>query len=342
MRKFLRPLAVLCLIAMLIALCSCGETKTQMKITVVNRTTQPIADIRISPANSDDWGSNRINETLYEGEYIELDLGSFSKEELDAGFEIQIYGEDVMPISPDYDPYTPTFFDSGDWLIFAPPETNCFMFMDTGYDAAEYDQKIAELLPDGEDGGDEVYDYTEYSGTWYSTGDYEYDYIEIDVFGEWTLYAGGEAALTGELKYEPEWESVYAYNDNDGSGCMTRLEDGELYLASYGYFSKGGADDGDTEPLDSTGLAGIWYLNGDLDAASYIRFDDLGNWELYQRESGDADGELTQSGTLSPSGMEPDTFYADADDGSISYWMCWSETDEIIWGGGMDSYIRME
>ena len=135
------------LILLLLAACAKGQDhrKSSMEITVVNRTTRPIADIRISPADSDDWGPSRIQNTLYEGETAKIDLGQFTKEELDAGFHIQIYGEDGAPISPDYDSSWPTCFDDGDWLIFAPPDTNCFLFTDTSYNKEAYDQKIAEL-----------------------------------------------------------------------------------------------------------------------------------------------------------------------------------------------------
>ena len=32
-------------------------------------------------------------------------------------------------------------------------------------------------------------------------------------------------------------ECIYAYSDSDGSGCQFRLEDDELYIGAYGYFS---------------------------------------------------------------------------------------------------------
>lgn len=131
-------------------LAGCGEKKWPMQITVVNRTTYPISDIRISLASDEEWGANRIETTLEEGESADIDLGEFTEAELtNDGFNIQFYGEDGEPISPDYNSQDPIFFDNGDFLILAPPDISVAIFMDTSYDAAEYDRKIMDLS-DGE------------------------------------------------------------------------------------------------------------------------------------------------------------------------------------------------
>ena len=68
-KSFLSLLALTLL--SLILLAGCGEKKWPMQITVVNRTTYPISDIRISLASDVDWGDNRIETTLDEsGEEI--------------------------------------------------------------------------------------------------------------------------------------------------------------------------------------------------------------------------------------------------------------------------------
>lgn len=151
-RKQLLSLWVLALLSLTL-LAGCGEKKWPMQITVVNRTTCPIADIRFSLASDEDWGPNRIETTLEEGECADIDLGEFSEAELtNDGFNIQFYGEDGEPINPDYDPQNPTFFDNGDYFIFAPPDISVAIFMDTSYDAAEYDRKIMECYEQQDDG----------------------------------------------------------------------------------------------------------------------------------------------------------------------------------------------
>ena len=70
-------------------LTGCGERKWPMQVTVVNRTTCPIADIRLSLASEEDWGPNRIETVLEEGESVEIDLGEYLRlgrgEELGGG-----------------------------------------------------------------------------------------------------------------------------------------------------------------------------------------------------------------------------------------------------------------
>ena len=154
MKNWKQQFSLLALAALSFALLAgCGEKKWPMQITVVNRTTYPISDIRITLASDEDWGTNRIETTLDEGESAEIDLGEFTEAELtNDGFNIQFYGEDGEPVNPDYDPQSPTFFDNGDYLILAPPDISVAMFMDIGYDAAEYDQKIMEFYEQQDDG----------------------------------------------------------------------------------------------------------------------------------------------------------------------------------------------
>lgn len=143
----LAPVAVLCL--GLALLTGCGAKKYPMQVTVVNRTTYPIADIRIILASHENWGPNLIETTLNEGKITEIDLGKYTEDQLSEGFHIQILGEDGEPIDPDYDPLLgPTFFDNGDWLILAPPDSGYFMFMDTKYNMETYDRRIADCYDD--------------------------------------------------------------------------------------------------------------------------------------------------------------------------------------------------
>ena len=67
----------------------------------------------------------------------------------------------------------------------------------------------------------------------------EYDSMEIDSEGNWTLFLSGEVVDSGYLCYEPEWEAIYAYSNLDDSGSRIAIEDGQLYSAAYGYFNYG-------------------------------------------------------------------------------------------------------
>ncbi len=148
----------LILLAVLLALslAACGAKKHPVQITVVNRTTLPIADLRISSALEEGWGGNRLEAALEEGDSVEIALGEYTKEQLDAGFQVQFYGGDGEPVDPDYIPDYPMFFGSGDFLILAPPDVGVSMFLDTGYDRETYDRKIAELYASDDATAEEV------------------------------------------------------------------------------------------------------------------------------------------------------------------------------------------
>ena len=145
------------LVLLCLSLAACGAKQYPMEITVVNRSTYPIADIRISLTSEEGWGENRLEATLKEGESAGISLGEYTEEQLSAGFHLQFYGEDGQPVNPDYDPSSPTFFENGDFIIFSPPDLSIAIFMDTAYDRETYDQKIAELYDaDGDGRGDVI------------------------------------------------------------------------------------------------------------------------------------------------------------------------------------------
>ena len=144
-------------LVLFLSLAACGAKQYPMQITVVNRSTYPIADIRISLTSEEGWGENRLETTLAEGESAEIDLGEYTEEQLNEGFNLQFYGEDGEPVNPDYDPSSPTFFDNGDFFIFAPPDLSVALFLDTAYDKEVYDQKIVELYASDGDGRGDVF-----------------------------------------------------------------------------------------------------------------------------------------------------------------------------------------
>ena len=145
------------LVLLCLSLAACGAKHYPMQITVVNRSTYPIADIRISLTSEEGWGENRLEATLKEGESAGISLGEYTEEQLSAGFHLQFYGEDGQPVNPDYDPSSPTFFENGDFIIFSPPDLSIAIFMDTAYDRETYDQKIVEsYAADGDGRGDVI------------------------------------------------------------------------------------------------------------------------------------------------------------------------------------------
>ena len=59
---------------------------------------------------------------------------------------------------------------------------------------------------------DTVNDFSGFEGIWLGEADNDYDSMEFDAEGNWTLYLSGEVVDDGYLRYEPEWEAIYAYS----------------------------------------------------------------------------------------------------------------------------------
>ena len=97
---------------------------------------------------------------------------------------------------------------------------------------------------------DTVNDFSGFEGIWLGEADNDYDSMEFDAEGNWTLYLSGEVVDDGYLRYEPEWEAIYAYSSSDDSGSLIAMEDGQLYSAAYGYFNPG------------EGMEYLWYEDG--------------------------------------------------------------------------------
>ena len=214
-------------------------------------------------------------------------------------------------------------------------------------------------------------DFSEFEGIRLGEANNDYDSMEIDAEGNWTVYLGNEAADYGYLRYEPEWEALYAYSSLDDSGSRIAMQDGQLYTAAYGYFNPGedmeylyyedtagdevpawngrldGASDGywswDSElcQRNVSEFEGIWYYDGDLSSDAYLWIDDAGNWSWYYRTTGEEPEEI-DCGTFTYSTDEVSTYYADSTmyDG-LSYQVFELEEDVLVWGDEGE-YYRME
>ena len=75
MKKWKSNLFPVITLAMCLGLAACGGGRKPLEITVVNRTTYPVEDIRIRETDGKDWGENRLKTALAEGESAKIDLG---------------------------------------------------------------------------------------------------------------------------------------------------------------------------------------------------------------------------------------------------------------------------
>lgn len=118
------------------------------------------------------------------------------------------------------------------------------------------DEEDEDLQNDPNDGlggdlnEDTVNDFSGFEGIWLGEANNDYDYMEFDSEGNWTLYLSGEVMDEEYLRYEPEWEAIYAYSNRDDSGSRIAMEEGQLYSAAYGYFNPG------------EGMEYLWYKDG--------------------------------------------------------------------------------
>ena len=109
---------------------------------------------------------------------------------------------------------------------------------------------------------DTVNDFSGFEGIWLGEANNDYDSMEFDAEGNWTLYLSGEVMDDGYLRYEPEWEAIYAYSNLDDSGSRIDMEDGQLYSAAYGYFNYG------------EGMEYLWHEDDEPDPSG----DDVSDW----------------------------------------------------------------
>lgn len=181
---------------------------------------------------------------------------------------------------------------------------------------------------------DMVNDFSMYEGVWLGEGNNHYDHIEFDGEGHWKLYQAGNIVDQGYLRYEPQWDAVYAYSEDD-SGSPISLEDGKLYIAAFGYFHYGegmayywytpGCEEQDSTlsmenqyswnaelcQRNVSEFQGVWYYEGNLSAKTFLVIDGDGNWSYYQRAVGESEATEMDRGILTYSTDEVSTYYAD-------------------------------
>lgn len=202
---------------------------------------------------------------------------------------------------------------------------------------------------------DTVNDFSGFEGIWLGEANNAYDYIEFDSEGNWTLYLSGEIVDDGYLRYESEWEAIYAYSNLDDSGSRIAMEEGQLYCAAYGYFNpgegmeylwyeNGGGDEfyswnSELYQRNVSEFEGVWYYDGDLSAETYIVIDGNGNWSYYQRTAGEEPTEM-DCGVFTYSTDEASIYYADStmyDDVSIRVFEF--DSDMLVWGDEGTYYL---
>lgn len=167
------------------------------------------------------------------------------------------------------------------------------------------------------------YDYSAFEGYYLPDSGTDFDYLIIDTNGSrWRIGSNDDLAASGYLQYDADYDCIYAYNEHDAQA--------EDYNSS-------------DSSVDLSYLAGIWYLDGDLDADSYIYIDSSGGlWGLYERAPG-AEATEVDGGFISAPTDVDDVYYAVSTTyQDVTYEFTLFDTDSIVWGGENDYYERLE
>lgn len=149
------------------------------------------------------------------------------------------------------------------------------------------------------------YDYSAFEGYYLPDSGTDFDYLIIDTNGSrWRIGNNDDLAASGYLQYDADYDCIYAYNEHDGVAYQFSADGSSVNIYSLGSFTyEMSLDEFDAQAedynssdssVDLSYLAGIWYLDGDLDADSYIYIDSSGGlWGLYERAPGAEATEVT-------------------------------------------------
>ena len=196
-KKLALLLAALCL---LLALTGCGEKEQSVHVTLYNQSGHDITSVCITPASSDDWGENFLDETLADGNGVTIGLGTYKESEVPTEWNILVYGEEnYILYETDVDEVDFTMHD-GDCVVFQSPEEAISIVVCTD---AEYQELYADYTPgaaaeeveeaagmDVNEMGD-AGDISGYTGCWkldnepfYFVINEEYEWIAVNLYGE--------------------------------------------------------------------------------------------------------------------------------------------------------------
>ena len=168
------------------------------------------------------------------------------------------------------------------------------------------------------------YDYSAFEGYYLPDSGTDFDYLIIDTNGSrWRIGSNDDLAASGYLQYDADYDCIYAYNEHDGVAYQFSVDGSSVNIYSLG--------------------SGIWYLDGDLDADSYIYIDSSGGlWGLYERAPGAETTEVDGGFISAPTDVD-DVYYAVSTTyQDVTYEFTLFDTDSIVWGGENDYYERLE
>ena len=118
-KKLALLFAALCL---LLALTGCGEKEQSVHVTLYNQSGHDITSVCITPASSDDWGENFLDETLADGTGVTIGLGTYKESEVPSAYNILVYNDENYILYDTSVDELDFAIQDGDYIIFLPPE----------------------------------------------------------------------------------------------------------------------------------------------------------------------------------------------------------------------------
>lgn len=149
-----------------------------------------------------------------------------------------------------------------------------------------------------------------------------------------------ELTASGYIQLVPEYNADYFYNEHDGwAHHAWRDEDGALHIDSFGVFTKKPLGR-DVSESDCKALAGVWSLNGVVDADSIIEVGADGRWSLSERTEGNGNLVEADSGKLQINEHGDNQYFAVSDQSAdVFYPIHVAEPGTMYWGYTNDYYI---
>lgn len=178
-------------------------------------------------------------------------------------------------------------------------------------------------------------DYSAYEGIWLCDETDKCDAIDITAKGNWQLYSKGEVIDEGYLwhKADAQAAQIYSHQGSNVDDGYIELNESRLTISTLGTFHFHGQS--------ISHFLGVWYLDNELSAESYIKIDAYGSWQFYRCTSEDEGAAIVDAGTFSFDLEQGSIYHAKSAYEDKSYMVFDFDEGLLIWGDE-GSYYRME
>ena len=214
MKKTRLCAVLLAAILLLALLTACGETSTDLTISVVNRSGQEVSEIYITTTSSDSWGMTRIETPMADQDTVQIQLGSFTEQELSEGFNFLIYDADGMQTYDTALSEQVFTLNNGDYVVLLPVDSEVSLDITPTYNATNYDTLDAPV-EEPEPVDEEPVDL-----------DYEDEEPLPDISAFVGCWKSEDLPIYVVINEEFEWVAINLYSQQAGPGMVIAEGDG--------------------------------------------------------------------------------------------------------------------